>query len=276
MTKRDLIRYTGHRPGDPALPRRRRLNLNAFRTGPAARASGRRTCPKPRPPAPPLARAGTTQQATPAGGAPDRQHLPRRRRVATLRLPRQPGDHRDPRPGRAAPRPPSAPPMRSSTSTRAPDDLAGHARSWPASSARRSATSASRRSPRVTGKRGIQAWIPVEPRHTFAETAPGSRRSGGPSGPWSPSRPVLGVVLSERRGRARLDYTQNAATRRSSRRTPSGGGRRRSRHRSPGTSSTTPTSGPIAGRSGRSTRRRTWRPVRGRAHRPAGAPPPLG
>ena len=64
--------------------------------------------------------------------------------------------------------------------------------------------------PKVTGKRGIQVWIHVEPRYTFDETRD-----------WvgSLSRGVGAVVpdlvswewnTSDRGGRARLDYTQNA------------------------------------------------------------------
>jgi len=64
--------------------------------------------------------------------------------------------------------------------------------------------------PKVTGRRGIQIWVPIEPGATFDQT----RR-------WvqTLSRSVGGVVpelvswawqVSERRGLARLDYTQNA------------------------------------------------------------------
>ncbi|HYM82905.1 MAG TPA: DNA ligase D [Candidatus Dormibacteraeota bacterium] len=63
--------------------------------------------------------------------------------------------------------------------------------------------------PKLTGRRGIQVWIPVEPRYTFEETSA-----------WveGVSRAVGGIVpalvswewsVAERGGRARLDYTQN-------------------------------------------------------------------
>ncbi|GAA4834222.1 non-homologous end-joining DNA ligase [Saccharopolyspora rosea] len=63
--------------------------------------------------------------------------------------------------------------------------------------------------PKVSGQRGVQIWVPVEPRYTFEET----RR-------WveAVSRAIGGVVPElvswkwskvERRGLARLDYTQN-------------------------------------------------------------------
>ncbi|HEX9044905.1 MAG TPA: DNA ligase D, partial [Candidatus Limnocylindrales bacterium] len=64
--------------------------------------------------------------------------------------------------------------------------------------------------PKVTGRRGIQVWIPVEPRYTYAETSAwveGVSRAVGAAAPglvsweWS---------VSARGGRARLDYTQNS------------------------------------------------------------------
>lgn len=64
--------------------------------------------------------------------------------------------------------------------------------------------------PKVTGKRGIQIWIPVAPRYTFEETrrwVEGLSRAIGRTVPelvsWSWQK-------SERGGLARLDYTQNA------------------------------------------------------------------
>ena len=65
--------------------------------------------------------------------------------------------------------------------------------------------------PKVTGKRGIQVWIPVEPGYSFRETSA-----------WveTLSRTVGGVVphliswkwrKDDRKGKARLDYTQNAS-----------------------------------------------------------------
>jgi bifunctional non-homologous end joining protein LigD len=64
--------------------------------------------------------------------------------------------------------------------------------------------------PKTTGRRGIQIWIPIEPRYSFDETrewvAQLSRAVGG----------VVSELVStkwekrSREGRARLDYTQNA------------------------------------------------------------------
>jgi len=64
--------------------------------------------------------------------------------------------------------------------------------------------------PKVTGRRGIQIWIPIARRHSFDETRA-----------WveSLSRMVASTVpdlvsweweIDRREGRARLDYTQNA------------------------------------------------------------------
>ncbi|MEA2536350.1 MAG: bifunctional non-ous end joining protein LigD [Chloroflexota bacterium] len=63
--------------------------------------------------------------------------------------------------------------------------------------------------PKLTGKRGIQVWIPIEPRYTYEQTSAwveGVSRAVGATVPelvsweWSKDR---------RDGRARLDYTQN-------------------------------------------------------------------
>src|SRR4029077_5228366 len=65
--------------------------------------------------------------------------------------------------------------------------------------------------PKTTGKRGIQVWIPIEPRYSFAETSAWVARV---------SRAVVSTVpdlvswewsKEARKGRARLDYTQNAS-----------------------------------------------------------------
>lgn len=67
--------------------------------------------------------------------------------------------------------------------------------------------------PKVTGSRGIQVWVPVEPRYTFDQTrdwVEGVSRAVGATVPelvsWEWGR-------SDRGGRARLDYTQNAVNR---------------------------------------------------------------
>jgi bifunctional non-homologous end joining protein LigD len=64
--------------------------------------------------------------------------------------------------------------------------------------------------PKVTGKRGIQIWVPIAPRYTFDETriwVEGLSRAVGSTVPelvsWEWEK-------AARRGRARLDFTQNA------------------------------------------------------------------
>jgi bifunctional non-homologous end joining protein LigD len=63
--------------------------------------------------------------------------------------------------------------------------------------------------PKVTGQRGIQAWIPIEPKYSFSETSDwveGISRAIGATVPdlvsWEWSK-------GSRGGKARLDYTQN-------------------------------------------------------------------
>ena len=124
--------------------------------------------------------------------------------------------------------------------------------------------------PKVTGKRGIQIWVPVAAGlHLRGDPGLGGDRSRGPSATPCPS-------WSAGSGRRPSDAASPASTtprtrstRRSSRRSapaPSPG--RRCPCRSPGTSSTTPSSGPTAGRSGPSAS--DWRPPAIRWHRSIG------
>ena len=65
--------------------------------------------------------------------------------------------------------------------------------------------------PKVTGKRGIQVWIPVEPRYTFAETSAWVEALSRAVGATVPELISWEWSVRDRRGRARLDYTQNAS-----------------------------------------------------------------
>ena len=86
-----------------------------------------------------------------------------------------------------------------------------------------------------------------------ARPAPGSSSCRGRSAATVPDLVSWEWAKARRGGKARLDYTQNAASRRSWRRTRSGPRRaRRFARRSAGTSSTTRRSDPTAGRSARS------------------------
>ena len=65
--------------------------------------------------------------------------------------------------------------------------------------------------PKVTGSRGIQAWIPVERgRYTFAETSAWVESLSRAVGAAVPDLVSWTWAKADRGGKARLDYTQNA------------------------------------------------------------------
>ena len=64
--------------------------------------------------------------------------------------------------------------------------------------------------PKVTGKRGIQVWIPIEPRYTYADTSAWVERLSRAVGATVPDLVSWEWSKDARGGRARLDYTQNA------------------------------------------------------------------
>ena len=65
--------------------------------------------------------------------------------------------------------------------------------------------------PKVTGKRGIQVWIPVEPRYEFRETSAWVGDLSRAIGASVPELVSWEWTVKDRRGLARLDYTQNAS-----------------------------------------------------------------
>ena len=66
--------------------------------------------------------------------------------------------------------------------------------------------------PKLTGKRGIQAWIPVVPgRYTYADTSAWVEKVSKAVGAMVPDLVSWEWSKADRRGRARLDYTQNAS-----------------------------------------------------------------
>jgi bifunctional non-homologous end joining protein LigD len=65
--------------------------------------------------------------------------------------------------------------------------------------------------PKVTGKRGIQVWIPIRPGYTFDETRDWVERLSRTVGRLVPDLVSWEWSKSARRGRARLDFTQNAS-----------------------------------------------------------------
>ncbi|HEX5823383.1 MAG TPA: DNA ligase D, partial [Candidatus Limnocylindrales bacterium] len=65
--------------------------------------------------------------------------------------------------------------------------------------------------PKTTGKRGIQVWIPIVPRYGFAETSTWVERVSRAVGAIVPDLVSWEWAKGARKGRARLDYTQNAS-----------------------------------------------------------------
>ena len=66
--------------------------------------------------------------------------------------------------------------------------------------------------PKLTGSRGIQAWIPVERgRYAYAETSAWVEKLSRAVGSTVPDLVSWEWAKADRGGRARLDYTQNAA-----------------------------------------------------------------
>ncbi|SDY46691.1 bifunctional non-homologous end joining protein LigD [Saccharopolyspora shandongensis] len=63
--------------------------------------------------------------------------------------------------------------------------------------------------PKVTGQRGIQIWVPVEPRYTYAETRAWVEKVSKAVGGIVPELVSWAWTKQDRRGLARLDYTQN-------------------------------------------------------------------
>jgi bifunctional non-homologous end joining protein LigD len=64
--------------------------------------------------------------------------------------------------------------------------------------------------PKVTGQRGVQIWVPVRAGYTFAETREWVEKVSRAVGRTVPDLVSWEWHKDRRRGRARLDYTQNA------------------------------------------------------------------
>jgi bifunctional non-homologous end joining protein LigD len=65
--------------------------------------------------------------------------------------------------------------------------------------------------PKTTGKRGIQVWIPIVPKYSFADTSNWVERVSRAVGAMVPELVSWEWAKGARKGRARLDYTQNAS-----------------------------------------------------------------
>ncbi len=63
--------------------------------------------------------------------------------------------------------------------------------------------------PKVSGQRGVQIWVPIEPRYTFAETRSWVENVSKAIGHTVPDMVSWEWNKDKRKGRARLDYTQN-------------------------------------------------------------------
>ncbi len=63
--------------------------------------------------------------------------------------------------------------------------------------------------PKLTGKRGIQAWLPIVPKYSFGETSAWVEGISRAIGAMVPELVSWEWSVAERKGRARLDYTQN-------------------------------------------------------------------
>ncbi|HXG26392.1 MAG TPA: DNA ligase D [Candidatus Binatia bacterium] len=63
--------------------------------------------------------------------------------------------------------------------------------------------------PKTTGKRGIQVWIPIEPKYTFLDTSDWVEKLSRAIGATVPGLVSWEWAKKNRGGKARLDYTQN-------------------------------------------------------------------
>jgi bifunctional non-homologous end joining protein LigD len=63
--------------------------------------------------------------------------------------------------------------------------------------------------PKLTGKRGIQAWLPIEPKYDFRATSDWIEGLSRAIGAMVPKLVSWEWSVADRKGRARLDYTQN-------------------------------------------------------------------
>nr|MBA2254729.1 hypothetical protein [Chloroflexota bacterium] len=64
--------------------------------------------------------------------------------------------------------------------------------------------------PKVTGKRGIQIWVPIKPAYSYAETSAWVEAISRAVGQMMPDKVSWVWEKAGRKGLARLDYTQNA------------------------------------------------------------------
>jgi bifunctional non-homologous end joining protein LigD len=65
--------------------------------------------------------------------------------------------------------------------------------------------------PKTTGRRGIQVWIPILPKYSYGDTSGWVEKLSRAIGQTVPDLISWEWSKSQRQGRARLDYTQNAS-----------------------------------------------------------------
>ena len=63
--------------------------------------------------------------------------------------------------------------------------------------------------PKLTGKRGVQAWLPIVPKYSYDQTSAWVEKLSRAVGALVPDLVSWEWSVSQRKGRARLDYTQN-------------------------------------------------------------------
>ena len=208
VTKRELIAYFG-RIAPAMLPHLadRPLNLQRFPDGVTRPGFWQKDIPDTAP-------AWLTrwhETGVPRAGGPGGQRPPRRGPGGDPVLARQPGGVRDPRLD-VDPRGPVEPDLRADRHRSRHLDHVGET----VLLARLYRTALEhlgvRAYPKVTGSRGIQAWIPVERgRYTYADTSAWVEKLSRAVGATVPDLVSWEWSKAERGGRARLDYTQNAS-----------------------------------------------------------------
>ena len=207
VTKRELIAYFA-RIAPVMLPHLadRPLNLQRFPNGSGAPGFWQKDIPSSAP-------AGSPSGARPASASA--RTAPRTTTSSRIGRPPCAGSATRPpsrsTPGRRCSTTRGRPPSRSSTSTPAPSTTWAETLTL----ARLFRTALEhlgvRAYPKLTGSRGIQAWIPIERgRYTFAETSAWIEKLSRAIGATVPDLVSWEWAKADRGGRARLDYTQNA------------------------------------------------------------------
>ena len=208
ITKRELIRYFA-RIAPTMLPHLddRPLNLQRFPNGAGAPGFWQKDIPATAPDvADPLARDRRRRSR-----GPDRERPPHRRPGRDPRLARQPDELRDPRLDRAPARCPGSRPSPTSTST--PATRRPGTRRWSSrgSTGPRSGTSACAAIRRRPASAASRSGSPSCRATTSPTRARGSRSISRAVGSTVPDLVSWEWAKGARKGRARLDYTQNAS-----------------------------------------------------------------